>query len=241
MSTIPAPYPDRPTAGGRRVMTFFLAPVERQVLVAMARRIPASIRPNHLTALGVLGAVGAGAAYAATSVHPAWLVVASVALAVNWMGDSLDGTLARVRRIERPRYGYYLDHVVDAFNTAAVGVGLGMSPFVRPELALGLVILYLALSINVYIETAVYGEFRMAYGGIGPTEARILMIVGNTVVLAASAILPPRALAAVTNGLAVAAAVGAAGFLAWRFGANLRDLAQLEPSRRGTVPRPTVS
>lgn len=241
MSTVSAQRSDQNQAGGRRVMTFMLAEVERQTLIRMARGIPARIRPNHLTALGVLGAVGAGVAYAATSVHPAWLLLASLALAVNWLGDSLDGTLARVRRIERPRYGYYLDHVVDAFNTAAVGVGLALSPFVQPEVALGVVILYLALSINVYIETAVYGEFRMAYGRIGPTEARILMVIANTVVFVASSGLGVAAIAPVTNGMMIVAAGAASLLLVVRFVTNLRHLAQLEPQRGAPAEPPLVS
>lgn len=232
MATTTTGRPGAGNAGGHRVMTFLTADIERRALIAIARRLPSAIRPNHLTAVGVLGAAGAGVAYAATSWHPGWLLAACLALGVNWFGDSLDGTLARVRKVERPRYGYYLDHVVDAFNTVAVGLGLGLSPYVSAELALGLVILYLALSINVYIETAVYGEFRMAYGRIGPTEFRILLVLGSTMVFGLSRVLSVADLSAITNALAVLSAVGASALLVWRFAVNLRHLARLEPSRR---------
>src|SRR5439155_297784 len=143
-----------------------------RLLRAVAARLPAVVTPDHLTGLGVLGAIGVGAAYALSRVSAVWLWVASACFVVQWLGDSLDGTLARVRGTERPRYGYYLDHVVDAFSTAVIGVGVGLSPYVNPCVALGVVIVYLALSINVYLESNVFGVFRLAYGRLGPTEVR---------------------------------------------------------------------
>src|SRR3989454_12672196 len=133
-------------------MRFLLAEPEGRILGALATRVPRSIRSNHLTAIGLIGAAGAGTAYALTTYNPAWLWVASAMLVLNWLGDSLDGTLARVRGTQRPKYGYYLDHVVDAFSTAVIGLGIGLSPYVDLGLALGLVVVYLALSINVYLE-----------------------------------------------------------------------------------------
>ena len=115
-------------ADAQREMTFLLAGIEQRVLQRIATHVPRSLRSNHLTVLGTLGAVGAGTAYALTRYHPAWLWVASLMLGVNWLGDSLDGTLARVRGTQRPKYGYYLDHVVDAFSTAVIGLGIGLSP-----------------------------------------------------------------------------------------------------------------
>src|SRR5712672_3513456 len=162
-------------------MTFLLAGVERRVLLALATRVPRTIRSNHLTAIGILGAAGAGGAYALTRYDPAWLWVASLMLGVNWVGDSLDGTLARVRGTQRPKYGYYVDHVVDAFSTAVIGLGIGLSPYVDLGLALGLVVVYLALSINVYLESTVFGVFKIAYGRIGPTEVRLLLVLLNTI------------------------------------------------------------
>ena len=117
----------------KRDMTFLLAQPERRLLRAMAARLPASVRSNHLSGLGVVGAVGVGAAYALSTLDVVWLWVASLLLVVNWFGDSLDGTLARVRAAERPRYGYYIDHIIDAFSTAVVGIGIGLSPYVNLE------------------------------------------------------------------------------------------------------------
>src|SRR5205823_7557458 len=129
--------------------------------------------------------------------NAAWLWVASACLVVQWLGDSLDGTLARVRGAERPRYGYYLDHVVDAFSTSVIGVGLGLSPYVQLGVALGVVIVYLALSINVYLEANVFGVFRLAYGRIGPTEVRIILIAANATLALA---VPGRMVTAVATG-----------------------------------------
>ncbi len=163
-----------------REMQFLLAKPEQRVLTALAQRVPRAIRSNHLTALGMIGAAGAGAAYALSNYNPAWLWAASLMLVINWLGDSLDGTLARVRGTQRPKYGYYLDHVVDAFSTTVIGLGIGLSPYVYLGLALGIVIVYLAMSINVYLESTVFGVFKISYGRIGPTEVRLLLILLNT-------------------------------------------------------------
>lgn len=208
-----------------RELTFLLAGPERRLLRAIARRLPRAITSDHLTALGVLGATAAGVAYALSTRHAGWLWAATAALIVNWLGDSLDGTLARVRHTERPRYGYYLDHVVDVYSTAAIGIGLGMSPFFSLGIALGLVVAYLALSINVYLESTVFGAFRLGYGRIGPTEARLMLIALNTALVFQS---PIRLIA---NGLLAAAALGMLLLLVVRFARNLRDLAHLEPLR----------
>ena len=215
-----------------RELTFLLAGPERRLLRAIARRLPLAISSDHLTALGVLGATAAGIAYA-LSAHPAWLLAASAALVLNWVGDSLDGTLARVRHAERPRYGYYLDHIVDAYSTAAIGIGLGLSPFFSLGIALGLVVVYLALSINVYLESAVFGAFRLGYGHLGPTEVRLILIVVNTVLFLLPPALPVRLIA---DGVLAAATLGMVALLAVRFARNLRDLARLEP-----VSRPSLS
>src|SRR3989440_12775374 len=164
-------------------MRFRLAGPEGWIRRALAAGVPRAIRSNHLTAIGTIGAAAAGIAYALTTYHPAWLWVASAMLVVNWLGDSLDGTLARVRGTQRPKYGYYLDHVVDAFSTAVIGLGIGLSPYVDLGLALGMVIVYLALSINVYLESSVFGVFKISYGRIGPTEVRLLLIALNTLVV----------------------------------------------------------
>lgn len=216
---------------GAREMTFLLAEPERRVLRAIAARLPGAVRPNHLTALGVVGALGAGVGYALSSASVAWLWLASGMLAVNWFGDSLDGTLARVRKAERPRYGYYLDHVVDAINTTVVGLGLGFSPYVRLEFALILVIAFLTLAINVYLETAVFGKFRISYAGLGPTEGRIILIVGNTLLFFATGHLGwlESWVQVTANVVVVFLSLGMFTVLLIRFGKNLRQLAKLEP------------
>jgi len=166
--------------GGDRQMTFLLAGPEKRLLVAIAERLPAPVNSDHLTGLGVFGAMGAGAAYYLSNWDPRWLWVASFMLFLNWFGDSLDGTVARVRKVERPRFGFYLDHGVDAFVTVVIIGALGLSPYVSFDVAMLLVAGYLVLSINVYLEAQVFGQFRLSYGILGPTEARILLVMVNT-------------------------------------------------------------
>ena len=163
-----------------REKTFLLARPEARVLEWIARRLPRFVMPDHLTLLGVLAAVGIAAAYALSNRDPVWLWAASGLLVVHWLGDSLDGTLARVRRSERPRYGYYLDHLVDAIATALIGIGLGLSPYMLLATGLVIVVAYLVLSINTYLETNVLGVFSLGYGRLGPTEARLALIAVNT-------------------------------------------------------------
>jgi archaetidylinositol phosphate synthase len=210
-----------------REKTFLLARHEARVLDRLARLLPARVTPDHMTALGVAAALGIGAAYWLTLRDPAWLWVASGLLVVHWLGDSLDGTLARVRRIERPKYGYYLDHLVDAGATIAIGVGLGLSPYMTLVTGLAIVIAYLALSINTYLETQVFGVFSLGYGRFGPTEARVGLIVVNLVLLAGASSALDIA------GLAVAGLMLAG--LGVRAARNLRVLAAREPA--GVVRR----
>jgi archaetidylinositol phosphate synthase len=133
-----------------------------------------------MTALGVLAAFGVCGAYQLSNEDSAWLWAASGLLVVQWLGDSLDGTLARVRGIQRPKYGFYLDHIVDALATAAIGIGLGLSPFMLLSIGTLIVVAYLILSINVYLESMSFGRFRLGYGYLGPTEIRCVLILLNT-------------------------------------------------------------
>ena len=220
-----------------REKSFLLAALEQRALHAIAMRLPSRVMPDHLTAVGVVAALGIAAAYVASNASPVWLWVASALLVVHWLGDSLDGTLARVRGIERPKYGYYLDHLVDAFATAAIGIGLGLSPHMLLATGLVIVVAYLILSINTYLETHAFGVFRLGYGRVGPTEVRVLLIAIN-VALALGAGLGFRIeglgmTVLDVGGLAIAAAMLAA--LAVRAVANLRELARREPPGR---PRP---
>jgi archaetidylinositol phosphate synthase len=160
-----------------------LAAAEKRLLVFIAERLPRSINSDHLTALG-LAAIGmAGAAFAAArwDRRALWLVV--VALALNWFGDSLDGTLARVRRAERPRYGFYVDHVLDIAGTSLLLAGLACSPFMTPIVALAVLVAYLLVAGEVFLATAVRGVFKMSVGGIGPTELRIILAAGAIALL----------------------------------------------------------
>jgi len=205
-----------------RQKTFLLARHEAALLDRIARRLPARVTPDHMTALGVAAALGIGAAYWLTVRDPGWLWVASGLLVIHWLGDSLDGTLARVRRIERPRYGYYLDHLVDAGATIVIGAGLGLSPYMSLVTGLAIVIAYLALSINTYLETQVFGVFSLGYGRVGPTEARVGLIALNVALLAgATGVLD-------VAGLGVAALMLAG--LGVRAARNLRILAAREPA-----------
>lgn len=163
-----------------REPNFLLAKPEKRLLRAIASRLPRWIVPDDLTALGVVAAIAICVVYQATNANRAWLWVASGLLVVHWLGDSLDGTLARVRKAERPRYGYYLDHLVDAVSTACIGIGLGLSPFMLLSTGALIVVAYLMLSINVYLESYALGKFSIGYGRIGPTEVRVVLIALNT-------------------------------------------------------------
>jgi archaetidylinositol phosphate synthase len=217
-----------------REKTFLLARPEARVLEWIARRLPAWVMPDHLTALGVLAAIGIAAAYALSNGDPVWLWAASGLLVVHWLGDSLDGTLARVRRSERPRYGYYLDHLVDAIATTLIGIGLGLSPHMLMVTGLVIVVAYLVLSINTYLETNALGVFSLGYGRLGPTEARVALIAVNA--LLALGLVPALSVAGVGVTVLDAVGIGLAGAmlagLGVRAARNLRELARREPARR---------
>ena len=217
-----------------RTKEFLLARPETAALHWLANRLPARVAPDHMTALGVVAAAGIAAAYVMSNDSSAWLWVASALLVVHWVGDSLDGTLARVRGIERPRYGYYLDHLVDAVATACIGIGLGLSPHMLLAVGMAIVVAYLVLSINTYLETSVFGEFRLGYGRVGPTEARLALIGLNTALALGAGLgfeVAGLGLSALdVAGLAVVAAMAAA--LTGRAARNLRRLAAAEPASR---------
>ena len=165
----------------QREPNFLLAAPERRLLRWIAARLPRWVLPDDLTAVGLLSAIGICVAYQLANESLDWLWVVSALLVAQWLGDSLDGTLARVRRIERPTYGFYLDHLVDAISTAAIGIGLGLSPLMLLSIGTLIVVAYLILSINVYLESYAFGRFSIGYGLIGPTEVRIILVVLNTV------------------------------------------------------------
>ena len=165
-----------------RIIDSITGPHEKKLLVWIAERLPTWVTPNMMTGLGVLGAVIIFLGYILCNIHPAFLWLASFGFFVNWFGDSLDGTIARVRDIQRPKFGFFIDHTVDSFNIVLLFLGIGFSPFVHFSLAMIALIGYMQLSILVYIRTAVKGEFKISYGLLGATEARILAIMANTLV-----------------------------------------------------------
>lgn len=165
-----------------RVQASILASGERALLDRLCRLMPSWVTPDHLTAVGMLGAVVSGVGYIASNWRPGFLFLASLGLLVNWFGDSLDGSLARHRKVERPRYGYLLDHSVDAINNLIFAVGLGFSPYVSMDAALFLLVSYYLVSMYVFLSNQVSGEFRLSFLYSGPTELRLITICFNLLI-----------------------------------------------------------
>ena len=215
-----------------REQSFLLAKPEKRLLVWIAERLPRRILPDDLTAIGVLAAFGVCAAYQLSNESTAWLWAASALLVAQWFGDSLDGTLARVRGIQRPTYGFYLDHLVDAIATAAIGIGLGLSPLMLLSIGTLIVVAYLILSINVYLESFAFGRFSIGYGLIGPTEVRLILIALNTVVALGAGLdfVVVDLQLTVFDLIGLAIAGGMIVLLLGRAVRNLRELAKTEPA-----------
>ncbi len=167
----------------RRVQESWVASFEKRALLWLAARTPLWIGPDHLTVLGLVAQIGAGACYALARWNRHWLLGVIACLGLNWLGDSLDGTLARVRQQLRPRYGFYVDHLGDSFGALALMGGLALSGFMHPWIAVGLLVAFLVLSIQSYLATYALGEFRLSFWRFGPTELRILLAVGNAALL----------------------------------------------------------
>jgi phosphatidylglycerophosphate synthase len=166
-----------------RVQESWTAGPERHLLEWVAARAPSRIGPDHLTVLGLMSQIGAGVCYALAARNRYALLAVIALLGLNWLGDSLDGTLARVRRCPRPRYGFYVDHIVDSFGALALMGGLALSGYMHPQIAIGLLLAFLMLSIQSYLATHALGEFRLSFWRFGPTELRILLAVGNLALL----------------------------------------------------------
>ncbi|MGA2978859.1 MAG: CDP-alcohol phosphatidyltransferase family protein [Terriglobales bacterium] len=162
-----------------RVHGSFLATAEKRALIWMAERLPAWVNSDHLTLIGFAAQIATGVCYALAAWDRRMLLAAIVCLAVNWFGDSLDGTLARVRQRQRPRYGFYVDHMIDSIGAVAMMGGLALSGFMHPAIAIGLLIAFLLLSIQSYLATYTLGEFHLSLWRFGPTELRVLLAVGN--------------------------------------------------------------
>jgi phosphatidylglycerophosphate synthase len=169
----------RPDGEMLRFQESWVASAEKRALLWLAARTPERINSDHLTALGLVAQIGAGACYALALWNRYALLGVILCLALNWLGDSLDGTLARVRRHLRPRYGFYVDHMVDSFGALALMGGLALSGYMHPRIAIGLLVGFLMLSIQSYLATHTLGGFRISFWRFGPTELRILLAVGN--------------------------------------------------------------
>lgn len=162
-----------------RQQTSLLAPLERVCLSWLARNMPPWVKPDHLTLLGFGAMLVAGVCYALAKWWAPALLIVNLCLAVNWFGDSLDGTLARVRNKQRPRYGFYVDHIIDAFGILAIICGLALSGYMTWTIALAVLVVYFMISIDVYLATYTIGTFKLSFYKFSPTELRILLAIGN--------------------------------------------------------------
>lgn len=163
----------------KRVQESITSRLERKALLWLAARMPSWINSDHLTIMGFVAMFMAGVSYFVARWNPVGLLLATFCLAVNWFGDSLDGTIARVRNCQRPRYGFYVDHIIDSFGAVFLMGGLGLSGYVDWRIATGMLISFLLLSIESYLATYTLGVFRLSFAKFGPTEIRILLALGN--------------------------------------------------------------
>lgn len=159
-----------------RIQQNLLAKSERRLLTWLCARMPGWVRPDLLTAIGLIGSAIIFAGYAASSFHPAWLWLAIGGYFVQWFGDSMDGSLARYRKIERPAFGYFIDHSCDGFATMLIMTGIGLSPYVRLDVALVALTGYLLLAIHAFLSARVLDELKLSYVAFGPTELRLVLI-----------------------------------------------------------------
>ncbi|MBQ6556730.1 MAG: CDP-alcohol phosphatidyltransferase family protein [Bacteroidales bacterium] len=171
------------TKQAQRIQTSVLNAAERKLLVWLAERQPRWMTSDALTFIGTFGAAVTGLGFMLSDLDIRWLWLSSLGLLINWYGDSLDGTLARVRKTQRPLYGYYLDHTVDCINESLMFIGAGLSQLVRLDFTLFAYIIYLFLTINVSINAHLKGEFKLTYAKMGPTEFRLIMVIVNTLMI----------------------------------------------------------
>jgi archaetidylinositol phosphate synthase len=171
--------PSRLFRHAARLQQSILAGPEKRLLIWMAEPTPPWITPDHLTLIGFAAQLMTGVSYAMAGSNRLWLILAIGFLTLNWFGDSMDGTLARVHQQQRPRYGFYVDHMLDSIGAVALMAGLAFSGYMSPPIAIGLLVLFLLLSIQSYLATYALREFRMSFWSFGPTELRLLLILGN--------------------------------------------------------------
>lgn len=224
----------------KRIQTSILNPYEKKILVYMAERMPAWVTSDMLTFVGFLGALIIATGYALSNLSLNWLWLASFGFVVNWFGDSLDGSLARVRGTQRKTYGFFIDHNVDVINECIMFTGVGLSPLVNLTFMMGVLVAYLILSVYVYIDCHLKGEMRLTYGGLGPTEFRILAILVNTAFI----IFPAMNLwkthivlfhnefdFGILDGIAVVVAVIVFGFYLVGFFKDIRYFSRIDPPK----------
>ena len=161
----------------KRVNDILLGPLERPALQWLSAHMPPWASPDLMTVIGILGALVITLGYGLSRFHPAFLWLAILGFIINWFGDSLDGTLARFRHIERPKYGFYIDHITDCVTEIIIILGLGLSPYISFSVASMCCIAYISMSVLVYVRMNVMGEFKISYSKLGPTEVRVLAIL----------------------------------------------------------------
>src|SRR5258706_3444091 len=163
----------------KREQTSVLAPLERAALRGLARRMPGCVNSDHLSLLGLVAMFLAGVFYALSGRNPLLLHLVNVCIFLNWFGDSLDGTLARYRDRQRPRYGFYVDHIIDTFGTMFLILGLALSGYISERVAAAMLVVFLMLAINSYLAAYSLGIFKISQWKMGPTEMRLILIIGN--------------------------------------------------------------
>lgn len=223
----------------KRENDILLGPLERPALRWLAAHSPAWVTPDMLSALGVIGALLIFLGYVLSNLDRNFLWLASFGFVVNWVGDSLDGTLARYRHIERPKYGYYIDHTLDAVCQIIVFFGLGSSPYIDARVAMMCLIAYMLLSVLVYVRTYVVGAFQLSYSKLGPTEVRVIaillnlwMYLGGTHPDNLTWKIVGRYPITIYDGAVLLIAALLAYFFFTSWWSQLRQLAQLEPPSR---------
>ncbi|SNT38091.1 Phosphatidylglycerophosphate synthase [Granulicella rosea] len=177
------PLPTTGFISAPRIHQALTAAAEKRALHWMAERAPRWLTSDQLTAIGLAAQIGAGLAYALARTHRLALLAVILCLALNWFGDSMDGTLARIRQQQRPRYGFYVDHMVDVFGATALMTGLGCSGLVHWQTAIAMLVAFLLLSCESYLATYTLGRFELSQGLFGPTEIRLLLAAGNLALL----------------------------------------------------------
>ncbi len=163
----------------QRIQTSILNPYEKKILTYMAERMPAWVTSDMLTFVGFLGALVMATGYSLSNLNLHWLWLSCLGLFINWFGDSMDGSLARVRGTQRKTYGFFIDHNVDVINETIMFISVGVSPLVNMSFAMFALVAYLMLSVYVYIDCHLKGEMRLTYSGLGPTEFRLLLVITN--------------------------------------------------------------